>query len=307
MRTSIFLRTSRAWKKAPQITIQRSPLSTSVPYPVIQTCPPSTCSCAPMPADLDIDHKRALFGSIAPYHEHLLINTGTHDWPSKIEDDERFQYAADMKAAIREESIKSFADGGKPRNVLVTNSSFPVLKNKGKVSISLLKTGLDLKVPVEQTKLLISLLSSPDVGRQSLVDQFQGKIEIEEISDVVIMICGHTERDKRCGIMGPLLQEELKEKMAMGGYSVSGSSQIESSPTSTTDASCRVGLVSHIGGHVFAGNVIINIPNTEQFKSHPLAGKAVWYGRVEPRHIEGIVSETVKHGKIIQDLLRGVV
>ena len=37
-----------------------------------------------------------------------------------------------------------------------------------------------------------------------------------------------------------------------------------------------------------------------------LAGKGVWYGRVEPRHVWGIVEETVRGGKVVEELCRGV-
>lgn len=65
----------------------------------------------------------------------------------------------------------------------------------------------------------------------------------------------------------------------------------------------RVGLISHIGGHKFAGNVIIYIPPS--FQGNALAGKGVWYGRVGPEHVEGIVAKTVLGGKVIKDMFRG--
>ena len=71
----------------------------------------------------------------------------------------------------------------------------------------------------------------------------------------------------------------------------------------------RVGLISHIGGHKWAGNVILYFPplspgSQEQWAA--LAGKGVWYGRVEPRHVEGIVRQTLRGGRLIRELLRGV-
>lgn len=65
----------------------------------------------------------------------------------------------------------------------------------------------------------------------------------------------------------------------------------------------RVGLISHIGGHKWAGNVIIYIPPS--FKDNALAGKGIWYGRVEPGHVEGIVMKTVLEGKVVKELFRG--
>lgn len=100
-------------------------------------------------------------------------------------------------------------------------------------------------------------------------------------------------------------------------------------------------MISHIGGHKWAGNVIVYIPPDYQINPlerenrganpkdkdaakepvvheddrlsenddkpfvSPLAGKGIWYGRVQPKHVEGIVEQTIGHGKIIKDLFRG--
>ena len=74
-----------------------------------------------------------------------------------------------------------------------------------------------------------------------------------------------------------------------------------------------VGLVSHVGGHKWAGNVIIYVPPRREEEAgsskrlSPLAGRGVWYGRVEPKHVEGIVKETLIKGNVIKELCRGVV
>lgn len=71
-----------------------------------------------------------------------------------------------------------------------------------------------------------------------------------------------------------------------------------------------ISLISHIGGHAFAGNVVIYIPKKwklrDRGKRSPLAGKGIWYGRVEPKHVWGIVEETIQNGRVIEELLRGV-
>jgi (2Fe-2S) ferredoxin len=65
--------------------------------------------------------------------------------------------------------------------------------------------------------------------------------------------------------------------------------------------------VSHIGGHKWAGNVIIYLPPgyTNGSEDSVLAGRGIWYGRVEPRHVEGIIKETILGDKVIKDLFRG--
>ena len=53
--------------------------------------------------------------------------------------------------------------------------------------------------------------------------------------------------------------------------------------------------VSHVGGHKFAGNVIIHFPS----------GASVCYGRVTAREVPAIVEYTIKQGKVLPELLRG--
>ena len=105
-----------------------------------------------------------------------------------------------------------------------------------------------------------------------------------------IFICGHGGRDSRCGVMGSLLRDEFE-------------AHIKRISKDRSKSKPEVALISHIGGHVFAGNVIIYFPQYPE--SHSLAGKGVWYGRVEPRHVEGIMKETVVKGRVIEELFRG--
>lgn len=157
-----------------------------------------------------------------------------------------------------------------------------------------------------------------------------------------ILICSHASRDLRCGIMGPLLQEEFARQLANVGIhapvpSDSSTREIrEDNMKQRRDTKAgvgnnskqrplkaNVGLISHVGGHVWAGNVIVYLPpfwhHTAQHileqsqdgqppsldELEALAGCGVWYGRVEPKHVEGIVKETVLHGRVIRDLFRG--
>ncbi len=143
------------------------------------------------------------------------------------------------------------------------------------------------------------------------------------VHDIVVLICGHSARDSRCGIMGKLLQSEFEAKLCTGAFDmISGpdnerldrwvktsdnEAYIDSAQISygwnVPRTRTMVGLISHVGGHKFAGNVIIYIPPV--LKNHPLAGKGIWYGRVEPKHVEGIVEKTIYQGQIIKELFRG--
>ena len=111
-----------------------------------------------------------------------------------------------------------------------------------------------------------------------------------------ILVCGHGKRDERCGVMGPLLLNEFRKHTAGGSLYETAS-------------------ISHIGGHVWAGNVIIYFPHEYRYPGHdvsdsnglhPLRQTGIWYGRVQPKHVQGIVEQTLEKGIVIDELLRGV-
>ena len=144
---------------------------------------------------------------------------------------------------------------------------------------------------------------------------------VQDVEDVLVLVCGHGGRDMRCGVLGPVLREEFERELGRRDFAVlkdpveivhERPDQRHEIGTRSADgvtmSSAKVGLISHIGGHKFAGNVILYIPpgaKTMDGKTHELAGCGIWYGRVEPKHVEGIVRETVLGGRVIEDLFRG--
>lgn len=163
----------------------------------------------------------------------------------------------------------------------------------------------------------------------------------QNIENPTILICSHGQRDSRCGVLGPLLYAEftryindirpttrdgLRMVVPETGTFVARpprTSAIGDDEESNT-VTVNIGMISHIGGHKWAGNVIVYIPPTfsphpsglspgqssashkrGQAQHHELTGKGIWYGRVEPRHVQGIVEQTLLGGKVIADLFRG--
>ena len=113
--------------------------------------------------------------------------------------------------------------------------------------------------------------------------------------------------------MGPLLEAEFRRALTDEGVNCfpaeDGSAPNEAGSDHKLDA--RVALTSHIGGHKWAGNVIVYIPpnfkpgGLQSTVLSKLAGRGIWYGRVEPKHVEGIVKETILGGKVIKEFFRG--
>lgn len=147
---------------------------------------------------------------------------------------------------------------------------------------------------------------------------------VRDVDEVLVLICGHGGRDMRCGVLGPVLQAEFEKQLAGVGINVLRGPVLDESvnapalpgtgeemtETDWTNVTARVGLISHIGGHKFAGNVIIYLPPTSKNKAgdpHPLAGHGVWYGRIEPKHVSGVIAETIIRGNIVTDHFRGAI
>lgn len=149
---------------------------------------------------------------------------------------------------------------------------------------------------------LVSTLGDPqqEPAKMGLTAHALGGRNIDHIT---ILICSHGTRDSRCGILGPILQSEFMKQMKRAGIRVFETFESVGSDKSPSENGATVNLISHVGGHRWAGNVIIYIPPS--WKHHPLAGTGIWYGRVAPSHVEGIVNSTVVRGDIISELFRG--
>jgi (2Fe-2S) ferredoxin len=136
----------------------------------------------------------------------------------------------------------------------------------------------------------------------------------------VICLCSHKKRDNRCAIAAPKLEAGLISSLEHKGWEVHtqlddthalGESLSHTLPKGSLeevktafDAKLRelpllkralVLRTSHIGGHKFAGNVVIYTPQ----------GASITYGRVTPHEIESIVENTIIKGQILPSLLRG--
>ena len=63
----------------------------------------------------------------------------------------------------------------------------------------------------------------------------------EKLKGSYVFVCSHGSRDRRCGVCGPALISRFKEEIELHGL----------------QGKVTVSPCSHIGGHKYAGNVII--------------------------------------------------
>ncbi|MCK5440166.1 MAG: sucrase ferredoxin [Gemmatimonadetes bacterium] len=90
-----------------------------------------------------------------------------------------------------------------------------------------------------------------------------------------VFVCTHGSRDDRCGQCGPAIVSALRRACR---------------DAELDDVSVRA--TSHVGGHKFAGNVLI----------YP---DGVWYGHVRPEDASRIAIEHIRDRTVIAELLRG--
>ncbi|RAQ46763.1 sucrase/ferredoxin-like family protein Fmi1 [Aspergillus flavus] len=287
-----------------------------------------------MPYGLPIDYNQPLNGTMVAYAQQILICTGQRDWTSRIEDDGKRHTWGHLVRGLK----RLLGRGGRYadpfNNILVSNSSFspsaaststpstasaflfPSFKYFPSIPTEILDStdaGTDLSTFV-QAYLLPKKLSAmseslPEVKKAELTRKPELECEFADVVDLdhspVILICGHGGRDMRCGIMAPVLENEFRRVLGDKGFTLAGSGD----HTIDSPGHAHVGLISHVGGHKYAGNVIVYIPPGMRKKSssspHSLAGKGIWYGRIEPRHVQGIVEETILGGKVVADHFRG--
>lgn len=99
-----------------------------------------------------------------------------------------------------------------------------------------------------------------------------------------ILVCGHYQRDERCGLIGQDLIQVIKNK--------------------ELGLNKNVGLISHIGGHKYAGNVILY----NNYHSKNELGKrfldCLWFGKVVPPNFPLLI-EHLENGMIPRELYRG--
>ncbi|KAG5964932.1 hypothetical protein E4U57_004722 [Claviceps arundinis] len=140
--------------------------------------------------------------------------------------------------------------------------------------------------------------------------------------DAVVLLCSQRSRDARCGQSAPLLRKELERHLRPLG--------LHRDLHDERPGGVAIYLISHVGGHKYAANVIIyrrhnafaalqgleaGLDATEQNSglgeddadADVGAGQCIWLARVRPEHCENLVRYTILRGKLVkpESQLRG--
>ncbi|KDO55120.1 hypothetical protein CISIN_1g015770mg [Citrus sinensis] len=213
-------------------------------------------------------YKEKLAGTVNPYGRHVfLCFKGPEMWVARVE------------ASDTDTLPKLLASALKTRKDDMTVKSLMTVCGGGE--------GTDGDVLIFPEMIKYEGLKESDVD--SFVDDVlvNGKPWAsgvqEGLTGSYVFVCSHGSRDKRCGVCGPALIEKFNAEIDSRGLK----DQIFVKPC------------SHIGGHKYAGNLIVYSPDSE--------GKIMghWYGYVTPDDVPAILDQHIAKGEIIERLWRG--
>ncbi|XP_013618633.1 PREDICTED: uncharacterized protein LOC106325156 isoform X4 [Brassica oleracea var. oleracea] len=205
----------------------------------------------------------ALAGSVAPYGRHVFLCYKSHEtWLPRVESE-----------GLPQRFAKSFKDR---RADFAVETKLTVCGGGGGES--------DGDVLVFPDMIRYKALKDTDVDafvEDVLVNGKPWTSGIqEELSGSFVFVCAHGSRDKRCGVCGPALIEKFEQEIGSRGLS----DQIFVKPC------------SHIGGHKYAGNLIVFSPDP----AGNVSGH--WYGYVTPDDVPAMLDQHIAKGEIIQNL-----
>lgn len=204
------------------------------------------------PGDLD-----DLQGTVKGYGRHVLVCTGDEPWPERIENKENLlgRIARDAKASRDEldPHFKTTALRTEPRSVGYDLIVFP-----------------DRVAYREVDARAWEWIKERHLYGGAPVDE----LHPSPVDGRHVLVCVHTERDERCGSCGPRLVEAFEATIAERELD-----------------DVHVHRSSHVGGHRFAGNVIV----------YP---EGVWYGYVRPEDV-GTILNAHEAGDVWEPHLRG--
>ncbi|XP_057791710.1 uncharacterized protein LOC131008713 [Salvia miltiorrhiza] len=212
-----------------------------------------------------------LAGTVDYFERHVFLCYKSHDsWPAKLEVSDSDPLPKQFASALRAR-----------RNDIKIKTRLTICEAAHDMNL------WDGDVLIFPQMIVYRGLTESDV--ESFVEDvlvsgkpWQSGVE-QELNGSFVFVCAHNNRDRRCGVCGPPLIEKFKEEI--------GSKNL-SDPV-------FVAACSHIGGHKYAGNVIIFSADSD--------GKVVgnWYGYVTPSDVLDLLDKQIGKGEVIERIWRG--
>ncbi|KAG6176865.1 hypothetical protein E4U27_004752 [Claviceps purpurea] len=301
------------------------------------------------PRGFSIDEADVLYGQVKGWSTHLVIGTGKTDWTRDV---------ADEKGSVME-AIARAKDLPTNGRLMVSASNMPAgddededededdedhnghdkskgHKNKNvyaKPTTVLLLPALTLVQGVHPRNVeafLRDIVSSAPTTASPLAplappEKIPASLPLglrmaRCPHDAVVLLCSQRSRDARCGQSAPLLRKELERHLRPLG--------LHRDLHDERPGGVAIYLISHVGGHKYAANVIIyrrhnafaalqglgaglDAPERDsglgEDDAEVGAGQCIWLARVRPEHCENLVRYTILKGKLVkpESQLRG--
>ncbi|MCL7029972.1 hypothetical protein MKW94_022860 [Papaver nudicaule] len=212
-----------------------------------------------------------LGNTIDPYHRHMfLVYKNVENWAPMIEKTEKDSLPGFLAAALKSHADKTSIK----TRMTICEGPFGTDSSDGDVFVFPEMVKYRGLTKDDADKFVEDVLVNGKDWVSGPVEQLEGSY---------VFVCAHNSRDKRCGVCGPELIEKFKEEIELRGMK----NQV------------FVGPCSHVGGHKYAGNLIIfSLNSTGEATGH-------WYGYATPEDVPAMLDQHIGKGEVIEKLWRG--
>ncbi|CAF2712854.1 unnamed protein product [Rotaria sp. Silwood2] len=254
--------------------------------------PCSKHACYPSEISKEIDQGN-MVGSVEKHRRHLCIGQSIppSQWPKDIKD-LKGDYIAELSRVLKEKKDAiGYAVKLSSASVVTTATTttdnpshiadWYVFPDQIKIS----------NVNIEQIEQVIQTLFVDDQSVIKIKDKtktieeqlkednnlpaFDDNISCHRLPGLWVLVCCHYQRDRRCGVIGPMIVDEIDKYVREADL---------------TD-NVHWLKISHVGGHKFAGNVIVYPSGT-------------WYGRVLTCHVPVLIDAYISSSEDLKTKLK---
>ncbi|KAL7609499.1 hypothetical protein Lser_V15G13231 [Lactuca serriola] len=210
-----------------------------------------------------------LAGTAIAYDRHVILCYKTHEtWPSRVESSDSHPFPKLLAGALKAR-----------KNDIPVKTLMTICEGREGTELS------DGDVLLFPEMVKYRGLKEPDINSfvdEVIVNRKQWSTGVQEkMTGSHIFVCAHSSRDKRCGFCGPILIKKFKEEAELRGLK-----------------NVYVSACSHVGGHKYAGNLIIYSVQNNKVSGH-------WYGYVSPNDVPELLDDHIGKGQIIERIWRG--
>jgi hypothetical protein len=201
-----------------------------------------------------------LKNSVKPYQRHCIVfGAGNADnWEAKIENSKDITTSGNLAAELIRKVKETVLKMNNNMNITITCSSEPSTL-VGYSDIVVYPEELVFKVsPKNLSRFIEIITNNKRMDTNGHIDSLDKQIFkiIKTPWKHLITVCSHTKRDKRCGKIGPQVIDAIQEALALKIRESKNHSDNDND-NSGIDCITKVIDTSHIGGHKYAGTLII--------------------------------------------------